>query len=102
MLSILLNKGLFSGNRLSLHNDILNFCYLPFFPQLYVEGLPFLPPLGVSIVFAGTVFFRPRREPGNTVVVVIVVIIVFSSFVIYLFLIKACFLETVFHYTTIF
>ena len=32
------SKGLFSRDRLSLHNDILNLRYPPLFRQLYVEG----------------------------------------------------------------
>ena len=38
------NKGWFSGNRFSLYNDIFNLRHLPFFPQLFVEGLLFFRP----------------------------------------------------------
>ena len=40
----LFSEGLVSGNRLSLHDDILNLLNLQFFPTLYVAGLLFSRP----------------------------------------------------------
>ena len=40
----LFNRGWFSGNRRSLHNDFFNFRHLLFPPQLFVEGLIFFIP----------------------------------------------------------
>ena len=67
------NKGWLSGKISSLHNDIFSLRYIPFLPQLYLEGLLYSPPMRVSTVSAGTAVFDPFRGPRSTVVVVVVV-----------------------------
>ena len=92
----LFNKGWFSGNRFSLHNDILNLRHLQFFPQLFVEGLLFSRPWVCRPCLLEPLFFDPPAGPGTPLL-----LLLFFPFT-YSFLIKAGFLETDFHYTTIF
>jgi hypothetical protein len=71
---VLFNKGWFSGKGFSLHNYIFNIRHLPFFPISCCRGSPFLPPLSVSTVSAGTALSWPPRGPRNTVIVVAVIV----------------------------
>ena len=76
----LFNKGWFSGNRFSLHNDILNLRHLPFFPQLFVEGLLFSRPWVCRPCLLEPLFFDPPAGPGTPLLVV-----VFFPFYLFLF-----------------
>ena len=105
LLCLYFTTGEFSERRLSLHNDLLGYpiTLSNFFPQHLCFGSPFLPPLTVSIVIAGTALFRPPRGTRNAVVVVVVVVVVFFLlFYVAFTLLLASFLKCDYHYTTTF
>ena len=97
LLCLYFTTGGFSERRLSLHNDLLDTPsrVLTFFPQHLCFGSPFLPPLTVSTVIAGTALFRPPRGTRNPVVVIVI------AFLLCLYLVLASFLGGDYHYTTI-
>ena len=73
-----------------------------FFPQHLCWGSPFLPPLSVSTVFAGTTLFRPPPQAQGHGCCCSYRRFFFLFNITFSFLIKACFLKADFHYTTIF